>query len=188
MPFYYMCRFPQPPLPSRCRTVPPPQIALELLRYILTHSSSACPAPPRPPQITPATTNLFSISIILSFQECYIGNSLVAQWLGLRTSPAGGLDLIPGWGTKIPQAARCNQKKKGMLHKWNHMVTFWDWLLSQYNAREIHPGCCVLSRVPFPWGAVFRGMGGPQFVWPFTQWRTSVLFPVLASKQLRTVM
>ena len=31
-------------------------------------------------------------------------NSLVVQWLGLCTSIAGGAGLIPGQGTKIPQA------------------------------------------------------------------------------------
>ena len=39
-------------------------------------------------------------------------NSLVVQWLGLRASTAEGRGLIPGWGTKIPQAAWCGQKKK----------------------------------------------------------------------------
>ena len=31
--------------------------------------------------------------------------SLVVQWLRLCTSTAGGMGSIPGWGTKIPQAA-----------------------------------------------------------------------------------
>ena len=30
--------------------------------------------------------------------------SLVVQWLGLWASSAGGMGLIPGWGTKIPHA------------------------------------------------------------------------------------
>ena len=30
--------------------------------------------------------------------------SLMVQWLGLCTSTAGGMGLIPGQGTKIPQA------------------------------------------------------------------------------------
>ena len=33
------------------------------------------------------------------------GNSLVVQWLGLRTFTAVGLGSIPGRGTKIPHAA-----------------------------------------------------------------------------------
>ena len=40
------------------------------------------------------------------------GNSLVAQWLGLQASTAGGMGSIPGWGTKIPQAPQHRQKKK----------------------------------------------------------------------------
>ena len=29
---------------------------------------------------------------------------MAVQWLGLYASSAGGIGLIPGWGTKIPQA------------------------------------------------------------------------------------
>ena len=34
----------------------------------------------------------------------YSGTSLVVQWLGLHASNAGGMDLISGWGIKIPRA------------------------------------------------------------------------------------
>ena len=34
------------------------------------------------------------------------------QWLRLHASTAGGTGSIPGWGTKIPQAVQCRQKKK----------------------------------------------------------------------------
>ena len=37
-------------------------------------------------------------------------NSLVVQWLGLRALIAEGPSSIPGWGTKIPQAAWRGQK------------------------------------------------------------------------------
>ena len=36
----------------------------------------------------------------------------MVQWLRLCTFTAGGLSLIRGWGTKIPQAVKCSQKKK----------------------------------------------------------------------------
>ena len=36
-----------------------------------------------------------------SILEGSIGNFLVVQWLGLCTSSAGGLGLLPGWGTNI---------------------------------------------------------------------------------------
>ena len=39
------------------------------------------------------------------------GNSPVAQWLELPILTAKGLGLIPGWGTKIPHAVWCGQKK-----------------------------------------------------------------------------
>ena len=32
------------------------------------------------------------------------GTSLVIQWVRLYASTAGGMGLIPGWGTKIPHA------------------------------------------------------------------------------------
>ena len=40
-----------------------------------------------------------------------IGNSLEVQWLGLHASAAGDTGSIPGWGTKVPQATGCGQKK-----------------------------------------------------------------------------
>ena len=41
-----------------------------------------------------------------------VGNSLAVQWLGLCTSTAGGMGLIPGWGNKILPATWHGQKKK----------------------------------------------------------------------------
>ena len=43
--------------------------------------------------------------------------SLAVQWLGLCPSTAGGTGSIPGWGTKIPHAARCSQKTKPKPNK-----------------------------------------------------------------------
>ena len=42
----------------------------------------------------------------------WLGTSLVVQWLGLHTSTAGGTGLIPGLGSKIPQATQPKKKKK----------------------------------------------------------------------------
>ena len=39
-----------------------------------------------------------------------VGNSLAVQWLGLHPFTAEGPGSIPGWGARIPQAARCGQK------------------------------------------------------------------------------
>ena len=41
-----------------------------------------------------------------------LGTSLLVQWLGLWVSTAGGVGLIPGWGTNIPHAAWHDQKLK----------------------------------------------------------------------------
>ena len=40
------------------------------------------------------------------------GTSLAVQWLRLRTSAAGAVDLIPCQETKIPQAMWSRPKKK----------------------------------------------------------------------------
>ena len=41
-----------------------------------------------------------------------LGTSLVVQWLSLCASTAGGVSLIPLWGTKIPHAKGATKKKK----------------------------------------------------------------------------
>ena len=46
-----------------------------------------------------------------------LGNSLAVQWLGLCVLTAKGQGLIPGQGTKIPQAAWSGQKKKNVQVK-----------------------------------------------------------------------
>ena len=46
------------------------------------------------------------------YEKEYVGNSLVAQWLGLSTLTAVGLGSITGRGTKSPQAVWCGKKKK----------------------------------------------------------------------------
>ena len=45
------------------------------------------------------------------------------QWLRLRTFPAGGVVLIPGWGTKIPRATqpKMKKKKKSLTIKFTHL-------------------------------------------------------------------
>ena len=40
-----------------------------------------------------------------------LGTSLAVQWSRLLTLTAKGLDSISGWGTKLPKAAWCDQKK-----------------------------------------------------------------------------
>ena len=41
-----------------------------------------------------------------------VGNFLAVQWLGLGIFTAEGTGSVPGWGTNIPQAARCGQTNK----------------------------------------------------------------------------
>lgn len=49
------------------------------------------------------------------------GNSLAVQGLGLSDFTAGGLGSTPGWGTKIPQASWCVQKRKVKKKKFSQL-------------------------------------------------------------------
>ena len=40
----------------------------------------------------------------------------MVHWLRLSVSNAGGMHLIPGWGTKIPHATQHGQKKIMTFH------------------------------------------------------------------------
>ena len=71
------------------------------------------------------------ISVVRSRQKSAFrcwgwGNSLAIQWLELHTVTAEGLNLIPGQGTKIPQALWHNQKQT-TTKKW-----CWDWGRGQW--------------------------------------------------------
>ena len=48
----------------------------------------------------------------MNSRRSYQGTFPVIQWWRLCTYTAGGMSLIPGCGTKIPQATGCGQKKK----------------------------------------------------------------------------
>ena len=52
-----------------------------------------------------------------------MGKSLVVLWLGFCAFNAEGPDSIPSWGTKIPRAALCGQKKKKEKEKRRETVT-----------------------------------------------------------------
>ena len=41
----------------------------------------------------------------------------MVQWLGLGALTPRGPGLVPGWGTNIPQAGQCGQKKKKILQQ-----------------------------------------------------------------------
>ena len=51
-------------------------------------------------------------SIFLSLKWVNWETFLDIQWLGLHAFTAEGMGLIPGWGTKIPQAVWYSKKKK----------------------------------------------------------------------------
>ena len=51
------------------------------------------------------------LDLVLGFKGEEGGDSLAVQWLGLHASTAGGMGLIPGRGTKIPQTVPHGQNK-----------------------------------------------------------------------------
>ena len=55
-------------------------------------------------------SNTPSYDIYSRLKNLKSGNSLVVQWLGLHAFTAEGASSIPGWGTKILQAAQRSQK------------------------------------------------------------------------------
>ena len=56
-------------------------------------------------------TVCYSIFSIFLFTQNILGTSLAVQWLRLQAPNAGGMGLLPGWGTKISQAAEHGLKK-----------------------------------------------------------------------------
>ena len=54
------------------------------------------------------------INVVMLKYE-HLGTSLVIQWFRLH---AGGVGLIPGWGTNIPHAVKRGQKFLNKLKKF----------------------------------------------------------------------
>ena len=48
----------------------------------------------------------------ICFKVLEWGTFLVVQWVRLHAATARSMGLIPGHGTKIPDAAHCGQKNK----------------------------------------------------------------------------
>ena len=61
--------------------------------------------------------NYFNQSKKIKRRKMPRGNSLAVQWLELHAFTAEGPGSIPGWGTKIPQAAQHSQKKRKKMHR-----------------------------------------------------------------------
>ena len=55
-------------------------------------------------------------ALIIAFKTVIIGNSLAVQWLELSALTAGVLGLIPGQGTKIPQAKKNPHKNLSLYN------------------------------------------------------------------------
>ena len=49
--------------------------------------------------------------------KMFLGTSLAVQWLRPHTSTAVGMGSVPGRGTKILHAVRCDQKKVSAIQE-----------------------------------------------------------------------
>ena len=92
-------------------------------------------------------------SLNFKSQFKYPGKSLVVQWLGFCTFTAEGPGLIPGRGTKIPQAAWCCQKKKRkkryQVPKLLETLSNYPWLTSIFLLKSPN-SFCILPLLHFP--------------------------------------
>ena len=58
---------------------------------------------------------------------------MVIQWLRLHTSTAGGMGLIPDWGTKILHARVSKQKKKkDTINGMKRQTAEWEKIFKKY--------------------------------------------------------
>ena len=57
----------------------------------------------------------------------------MVQWLRLCTSSVGGMGLIPGWGTKFPQAACMANNNNSKLIKNNLSRNFFKRIIGGIN-------------------------------------------------------
>ena len=55
---------------------------------------------------------MLTVQCLLNELKIFGETSLAVQWLRLHAPNAQGIGSIPGWGTKIPHAVLCGQKKK----------------------------------------------------------------------------
>ena len=79
----------------------------------------------------PWITTLCTYSLLPESTD--FGTFLMVQWLGFHTSTSGGTGSIPGWGTKTPQVAWCEQKKR--KREWTDFDSWWStYLSSKYSS------------------------------------------------------
>ena len=65
------------------------------------------------------------------FRNIKLGNFLVGQWLTHCASTAGGVGLIPGWGTKILHAVCYSQERKKKCKIWSIVGIFQRYTVQQ---------------------------------------------------------
>ena len=75
-----------------------------------------------------------------------MGNSLVDQWLGLRTATAGHMGSISGWETKIPNNHIVQKKKKINVF---HFLLIRDMHHHHQSAQDTK-GCCPFKAPQSP--------------------------------------
>ena len=76
-----------------------------------------------------------------------MGGSLVVQWLGLCASIAAGMNLIPGQGTKIPQAMWHGQKQTNKQNQPNKKSVMGLYLCGIHAQFGLQAGKSFLSQL-----------------------------------------
>ena len=61
----------------------------------------------------------------------------MVQWLTHHESIAGGTCSIPGWGTKVLQAAQCSQKTKKRRAFGSYWLYTWDEEAEFYSKQRV---------------------------------------------------
>ena len=68
----------------------------------------------------------------------------MAQGLRLGASGAGGMDLIPGWGPRIPHALQCSQNiKNKIILETNKQSNCLQNEKNEYNINPTHSNCHI---------------------------------------------
>ena len=96
------------------------------------------------------TRSLHCMSKAIPLKKMSLGTSLAVQWLRLRTSTAGGMGSIPGWGTKISLAAQLGKINKIFLNSGRNWVFREEILLADLGV------LCLLSEMLYKSNQVLK--------------------------------
>ena len=89
----------------------------------------------------------------------HLGNSLMVQYLGLGALTARGLDSLPGWGIKIPQAMQHSQKRN---KNWRYLNLNFRYMMDTFLYLNMsHAICrhiCTKKLLLYIWNSDLTGV------------------------------